>query len=336
MVFKTAFSDKFYTKMTAIVLMSVSGVCLNACDHYSDKYAQMKNTPALTDQAQMVSASSAYVPQSDITQIEPAAGTEFGMQAAPYQSSQKTFSQYLKEGYMEQARYEQDVAYDYKAAKFFTDRAYPLSNGQMVAPASLQRLPLDPDAKEQLTSARAALVDAIKNKDIPQNRYTLAKAQVNFDCWVDHKTENKKKSACKAAYLEAMDAVQDPELTEMRFPIAFNGMGTTMSEDDRASLQSFFEYYQLNENDVYKVQIIGNNTADAAQQLKALQSILEYNGVAPHKISKESFAPASYNPNQLTEIVVQKRLPVMNAPIEARVYTNEESMTIFKEQGVFN
>lgn len=336
MVFKTVFHTKFDTKMTALSLIFISGTSLSACDHYSDRYAQMENTPALSSQAQMASTSNVYMPQSDITQIEPAAGTEFGMQPTPFQAPQKTFSQYLKEGYMEQARYEQNVAYDYKTAKFFTDRAYALSNGQMVAPASLERLSLDPDSKEQLSAARAALVEAIKNKDIPQNRYTLAKAQVNFDCWVDHKTENKKASICKNGYLEAMEAVQDPDFTEISFPIAFNGVGTTMSEDDRISLQRFFDYYQSNEADIYKVQIIGNNTADAAQQLSALQSLIEYNGVPPHKISQDSFAPAAYQPNQQTEIVVQKRAPVMNAPVEARVHTNEQSMTVLKEQGVFN
>lgn len=334
MVFKTAFNLNLHSKMATAVLMAGSVVALNACDHYSETYAKMENTSAPSSNYQVASVYGTA--QSDVSQIEPAAGTEFGMDTRSYQPPQKTFSQFLKEGYMEQARFEQTVAYDYKAAKGYTNRAYALSNGQMVGPASLRGLSLDTESKEELMTARAELIAAIKNKNIPQNRYTLANAQVNFDCWVDHATENKKQSACKAGYFESMSAVEDPIFTEARFPIAFNGMGTTMSDDDRASLQRFFDYYQSNQGDVYKVQIIGNNTADAAQQLSALQSLLEYNGVPPHKISQDTFVPAAYKPNQSTEIVVQKRAPLMNAPVEARVHTNEQSMTILQEQGVFN
>lgn len=313
-------------KYFSTVFLSVSVLALGACDHYSQKFSQMEDS--FQNESSYEVAATSHASPAD---IEPAAGVASGIDsnAQPFQN-QKTFAQHLKEGYMAQARLEQS-SYDYKSAKYCTEKVYALSNGQLVAPTTLTNKGLSAEDKKILSAAREELINAIKTKNIPQNRFTLASAQVNFDCWVDHVTENKMNSPCKATFMQSMDSIIDPNFSEERYNISFDPQTGKLTELDKESLQVILEFYSSNSNDVYKIMLVGNQSEEAQKQMAAVESILKYNGVPPHKISQGTLEGATN-----VGVIVQKKSPtIVNAPVEARIYEQEHSTTVLQEQSSF-
>lgn len=148
----------------------LSTLVLGACSHYSDDLASMDAGM----KAQPVAVAQATSPE----EIAPAAG-----------GAGQNLSQILARDYYAMARYENDKAYDYKAAKQYTEKAAAAAKGQATGPSRISSFDLPANRVGELTAARAELVTALKTQNTPENSATLAKAQTSFDCWIERAEE---------------------------------------------------------------------------------------------------------------------------------------------------
>ena len=143
-----------------------SVLLLGACSHYSDDLSSldkgMKAQPAVYAQ---------NMAPHDIAPAAGGAGTTGSM------------AQYLARDYYELARFENDKAYDYKAAKNYTQKAMVASKGQMPMPARLSDYDIPSDKNADLKAARADLVNALKTQNNPENQQALAKGGPVLPAW---------------------------------------------------------------------------------------------------------------------------------------------------------
>lgn len=298
---------------SALFLSSFAILALSACDHYSDKMAGLDGI--------YIKQGASYSQTSDVSQIEPAAGTSMGGEVNTIAPDIK-FSGYLRDDYIERARYEESVS-DYKAAKNYTERAYMLASGQLVAPAEIEDFNVDEEKRHVLIKARADLIDALKTKNIPQNRAGLAKAQVSFDCWLDESTENKKHSQCKQNFIEAMGALSSPDVNETHYVVSFEDNKVSLSDSDRDVIGNILREYVEKEDDIQNVNLIGGNDPLSENRLSVLRSILQYNGIAADKIKQSVKVNNSVGVAPI-EIIVQERIseaePEKSALVEPASY----------------
>jgi len=180
-----------------ILTLGACTLALGACGHYSQDLAaldeSMKSQPA--------AQSSTAAPQD----IAPAAGAV----------SAGAFKQTLAREYYEMARYENDKAFDYKAAKTFTQKAKTAKKGQMTLPSSLAAYDIPADKKAELETARLSLLNALQTKNVPGNENALARAQCRFDCWLERAEEAPDPShyaQCRQEFEQAMASLQDPAI----------------------------------------------------------------------------------------------------------------------------
>lgn len=118
-----------------------------------------------------------------------------------------TFMDYLALEYYNLADYEQNITFDYKAAKHYVSKAERLLAGQMVAPDKVKSSKIKSEYRAELMIARENLIAAIEQYAIPENRIALALAQTRFDCWVDQAKEwpnDPDRLTCKSQYYENM------------------------------------------------------------------------------------------------------------------------------------
>ncbi|NQZ14723.1 MAG: hypothetical protein HRT94_07870 [Alphaproteobacteria bacterium] len=290
-------------KKRSLLLTVIALTGLSACDHYSDKIAALDNdyTPATYS--------------SDVSQIAPAAGASMGA-ATDAVISGIPFSGHLKREYIEQARYEESVS-DYKAAKHYTECAYMLSEGQLVAPASIGAA-VPTEERAALEEARATLIEALTTKNMPQNREMLAKAQVSFDCWVDQAAEAKTQSPCHENFVTAMTALAEPNIAEQRYVVLFEENKISLNAGDRETIGGILRNYADKENVIQSIQLVGGSDALSVNRLSVLKSILQYNGIPAAKISQNVKADTSVGLTPI-EIVVKERVPEISQEKEAFV-----------------
>lgn len=255
-------------KRLSILSVSCAVLALSACDHYSNKLAAME--PLSTNPAQ----------------ISPAAGGEM------------TFRHYLANEYYHMAKYEQEEMYDYQAAKYFTEKADNLASGSMVSPASLNEFTIERDHQQELSVARAQLIDALKTYNVPENRYALAMAQSRYDCWIDQQSESYEGNevlTCKNEFNHAMASLVPPDGQEIRIAVPFDPGSQQLSEEARISISRALSFWRVNEGRGY--QIILNPSQVSAEetdrQISMVRSILQYNGVSPAAIKVEQASEES-------------------------------------------
>lgn len=185
-----------------------------ACQHYTDELS------ALDGQMKSTQVASSLSPQD----IAPAAG---GEQAAT------NLSPLLAREYYDMARYENDTAFDYKAAKLFTGKALLASKGQPTGPSRVGQYDISDDKIGELNDARKQLLAALQEQNVPGNQELLAKAQTRFDCWLDRAEEasdEKHYQSCKEEFEQSMAAMTMPaagnslNVTEINFAPASPAM----------------------------------------------------------------------------------------------------------------
>lgn len=175
-------------KFSSFILIGSLALLISGCDHYSAKLA-------MVEQPNM----------GNVANIMPAAGAEMN------------FSSYLEQEYYQMALVEQNVNYDYPAAKNYFMKAERLANGKMVAPDKVNSQILDSKETNELSIAREALETALLDDRIPENRYALARAQGRFDCWVDEAEEMNKASMCSVEFKQAMNSIVLPLPPEAQY-----------------------------------------------------------------------------------------------------------------------
>jgi len=290
-------------KRSSLLLAVIAVSSLSACDYYSEKMAALDSG--------YVSSSS-----SDVTQIAPAAGaSSIGGTMDESALYGGRFSDHLKREYIERAHYEESVA-DYKAAKRYTECAYALAEGQLVAPASVGK-DIPEDQRQALDQARALLIDALKTKNIPQNREALAKAQVSFDCWVDQSTEAKEHSPCQQSFVQAMASLAEPDRIDKHYQVLFEDNKISLNSADREVIGEILRHYADKEDVMEGIELVGGSDTLSTNRLSVLRSILQYNGIPAEKIKQSVRAEAGSDSSSI-DVIVRERVPQMVQEKEAR------------------
>ena len=117
------------------------------------------------------------------------------------------FTKALTEEYRQIAKFERDEMSDWQDATYFADKGLRAAGGATVKPERLEDWNLPSDKTEELSQARASLIDAF-NQNARRDHPDLAgHAQGRFDCWMEQQEENHQPediADCREAFYQAM------------------------------------------------------------------------------------------------------------------------------------
>lgn len=118
----------------------------------------------------------------------------------------------LRDGYVTLAAAEKDED-DWADTKTFLDQARLAAAGKRPLPDDLSKRDLLPDQRQAMTKARADLMEALGQGGRLLAPLDAARAQLQFDCWVQEGEENipqqaSEVAACKAGFEDALAAVR--------------------------------------------------------------------------------------------------------------------------------
>lgn len=301
-------------------------LALGACSHYSDDLASLEgkvSKPAPTTLA----ASYPVEPQN----IAPAAGM----------ASNQTLNATLASEYFTMARYENDKAYDYKAAKFYTGKARQAAEGKLVVPSKVSAFDVPADKQGELNVARGELITALKTQNTPENAQALAIAQTRYECWLERAEEAADEahySSCKSEFEAAMAQLVLPAAgtpaSATAYDINFAANSAVMDENSQKAIAYLANFLKAPENSAYNANLTGFMAAaqgEFAQNLTnarvtAVRNALIEGGVeaarlnplvsagAPDavagKVQVVLAAPANSNPNVQTTTTYTPITPV--------------------------
>ena len=270
-------------KHVASLFVLTSALLLAACGHYSDELSSldkgMKSQPATV-----------YAQGAAPQDIAPAAG---GIEAG-------SMPQYLARDYYELARYENDKAYDYKAAKNYTQKAMMASKGQMPMPARISDYDIPSDKIGALQSARAELVEAMKTQNTPENQQALAKAQSSFDCWVEREEEaadDAHAASCRSEFEQSMAMLVTPAagnaLAPTVYEIGFAANSAVIDEASQKTLAYVAQFLSQPENAPYTVNLTGfsEGQGEFASQLMTSRVMAVRDNLIAKQVSPERLKP---------------------------------------------
>lgn len=210
-------------------------VALGGCSHYGEDLSALD--AEMTKPVLVATSAPAQNPQ-DIT---PAAGGGAGMMpestsaqsqyAAPTAitatatAAPSALPQYLAREYYAMAKYENDTAYDYRAAKSYTQKAMMAAKGKAVAPSKLESFDLNAQRAAELNTARAQLTTALAEQNTLENAQSLAKAQARYECWIERAEEavnDAHYESCKSEFEAAMATLTMPAAGEAQADMVGN------------------------------------------------------------------------------------------------------------------
>ncbi len=119
------------------------------------------------------------------------------------------FVQGLRAGYVEIMDYEK-AQMDFGDARHFGRKAVAAASGVNVLPDEVALRKIDAAAAEELSAARARLMDAYDRDARRLAPLAAARAQTAFDCWLEgSEFDPDRAEDCKARFMTAMAAVED-------------------------------------------------------------------------------------------------------------------------------
>lgn len=198
-----------------------SVILLGACTHYSEDLSSLDADMAKPVSVASTSMSATTSPQ----EIAPAAGnmmmpapTPAPVSAVTAMATPDALPQYLAREYYAMAKYENDKAYDYKAAKDFTQKAMASAKGKTIEPSKLSAFDLNAQRARELNAARTELMTALAEQNTPDNAQSLAKAQARYECWIERAEEaanDDHYASCKSEFEAAMATLTMPAAGEL-------------------------------------------------------------------------------------------------------------------------
>lgn len=152
-----------------------------------------------------------------------------------------SFHQMLAKEYKHYALFEAREMSDWRDAEYFADKALRAADGQEVMPSALAERHLPAESRDELTQARAALLEALNTMKIEENLPHLAKAQASFDCWLEQQEENIQPdhiADCKIHFENAMAKLVSPMVVvEETFRVYFDHDSAKVSEEAMATIR---------------------------------------------------------------------------------------------------
>lgn len=254
-------------------IFSILSVCLlTACGHYSEDLAAMDRMNRMDT----------VVPHL----IEPAAG--------------HSFNTYLASEYMALA-HEENTSYDYKSAALFTKKAKAAQQGKVPPPSKIDEYDLPEEAMKTATMKREKLVSALQTQNTPENYAALARAQVQFDKWLEESEEGHQQAAiknCSDSFEAAMMQLGNPLADEVNYTIHFGAQDTALTQGSITTIQDVARFF--GENPDYDFMVIGHSA-----------------------YGRDTAASRAGN---VREALVQAGVPAMTI----RAYTQKEQATFYK------
>lgn len=119
------------------------------------------------------------------------------------------FTKSLANEYKKYANAQEKETMDFADAVHFARKGLAAASGIVVMPETLDDWDLSDKNIVEMTTARAALVDALENggRDMAADKAALAQAK--FDCWAEQQEENWNANVpCKSAFYDALKALQ--------------------------------------------------------------------------------------------------------------------------------
>lgn len=268
--------------MKHILLLSAAILSLGACSHYSDDLASMEGKYAKPAQTAAFAAN----PQD----IAPAAGM----------ASNQTLNQTLANEYYSMARYENDAAFDYKAAKGFTQKARMAAEGKLVVPSKVSAYDVPEGQQPELNQARGELITALKTQNTPENAAALGTAQARYECWLERAEEAADEThyqTCKNEFEAAMAQLITPAsgvpAATTAYEIGFSGGSAVLDESSKKTVAYLSNFLNAPSNQTYTVNVTGftigaqgsNGQAIANARVISVRDALLQDGVAAARMN---------------------------------------------------
>ncbi len=300
--------------MKVISLVSMAAIAvLGACSHYSEDLASMEGKiPAAPVQMAMTST---------VQDIAPAAGGSVSME---------TMNSALARQYYEMAKYENDKAYDYKAAKQYTQKAMMASKGKVVAPSKISDFDIPQEKQAELSTARGQLISALQTQNAIENQQALASAQINFDCWLERAEEAADEghyASCKNDFQQAMavlamPAAGDATASASTYSLKFVANSAVMDEASKKDIEHVANVLKAPQNTAYTANILGfpgTVQGEFANQLiqtriGAVRSALIERGVNVAQLTGGNIAMVQQGSELTNDVRVTLNVPVASGP----------------------
>ncbi len=160
-----------------------------------------------------------------------------------------SFNTALKNEYEALAVFADSVPQTKGAGGRFLEKAAQAGRGEQVMPDKLESRELSVFARDELTRARASLLNVLANRN--SQAPLAAMAQAKFDCWLLYQNLQRKKEGyigCRESFFEALALLEQaqplsssaPAVTAagpQRFDIVFEGDGIKLDDDIHETLE---------------------------------------------------------------------------------------------------
>ena len=165
------------------------------------------------------------------------------------QATGSPFAKQLTDEYRNRANDSQEN-YNYEQADSVALRGLATADGNEVEPYHLDDWDLPQDKFEELATARQRLLAAFSKDAKNKTPTETAKAQANFDCWVEDAVKDWDAEKFKTCRQQFLQSIEDVESAVGKSPISaaagMEGMGQDASIPDNASYYVFFNSGQNN------------------------------------------------------------------------------------------
>ena len=121
------------------------------------------------------------------------------------------FTKALTDEYRKLTVFEADEMYDWRDAEHFAQKGLSAAAGEAVAPDEIASRDLPADKVDELTKARAELVQLLDAGARDKEPGEAAIAQGRFDCWMEQQEENFQQdhiAACREQFYAAMEKLR--------------------------------------------------------------------------------------------------------------------------------
>lgn len=142
-----------------------------------------------------------------------AAATNIDDMRTAQAAGQSPFLQALTDEYRQITIFEADEMYDWPDADHFARKGLAAAGGDIVLPEELANWDLPPDKIDELTAARGRLMQQLDTGARDSKAELAARAQADFDCWVEQQEENHQPddiAACRDDFLASMAELEAP------------------------------------------------------------------------------------------------------------------------------
>jgi OOP family OmpA-OmpF porin len=216
------------------------------------------------------------------------------------------FNQRLARDYKDFANYEAYQMYDWTDANTFAQKSMAAAQGQAVQPEDPKAWKIKGDDKmAELVSARQRLMSALAAGAATKAPAAAARAQVNYDCWVEQQEEGWQFdhiNACKDGFWRAMQVVEvvpAPAPTaqapaQRPFLVFFDWDKSVLTADARQVLD---QVISRERNSTQAIHLIGHadksgpdnyNVRLSQRRADSVKAYLTSRGIAANRITTEA------------------------------------------------